>query len=248
MEKWQDPQTVALWILIACVVVFALAFLIVRLFQLRYRQAVASELEIAQQEITFREQLLDLQEKERVRFGADLHDNLIGKLLITQFKLQLSDDKQVVSDLLTDIIADARRISHDLSPPMLDAVSLDQLILNVLSMADSRFTIAFESDLRTEADVPVGWKMHLLRIVQEVITNSMKHSQASGLRLRLRITGKGLALSLSDNGKGFDPALKMEGIGMNTIALRAREIKAVYKFKSVPGRGVTFLLIHSFES
>ncbi|MNJ86401.1 Sensor histidine kinase ComP [compost metagenome] len=248
MEKWQNPQTIAFWIVIACVVVFSLSFLIVRLFQLRYKQVVESELDKAQQEIVFREQLLDLQEKERVRFGADLHDNLISKLLITQFKLQLSDEKQEVSDLLTDIIADARRISHDLSPPMIDQIPLDQLIMNVLTMANNRFSVTFESDLRNDINPPVSWKMHLLRIIQEVIANSMKHSQASELRLRLRVTDHWFSLSLSDNGKGFDAAPKTAGIGMNNMSLRSREIKAVYKFKSVPGKGVTFLLLHSFYS
>jgi two-component system NarL family sensor kinase len=243
MEKWQDQQTVAFWIVSACMVVFALSFLIVRLFQLRYRQVIESELQKAQQQIVFREQLLELQEKERGRFGADLHDNLLGKLLITQFKLQLSDNKQVVSDLLTDNIADARRIYHDLSPPMMDQVSPDQLILNALSLANNRFSIAFESDLRAEINPPVGWKMNVLRIVQEVITNSMKHSQASELHVRLRITDKWFSLSLSDNGKGFDITQKTEGIGMNTITLRTREIRAMHKFKSAPGKGVTFLLV-----
>lgn len=242
MQKWQNPETIAFWIGIVCTFIFVLAFLIVRLFRLKYKQTIETELGKIRAEIHFRQQLLDIQEKERVRFGADLHDNIIGKLIVVQLKNELSENKREITDLLATIIMDARRISHDLSPPMMEQIQLVQLIENTCSLAAEQFQIRFEQDLRFKAELPVRWKTHFVRMLQELMTNSLKHSGASELRIRLRVTPANICLQFSDNGKGFEPSQINQGIGMNTLSLRARELRAHYKLKSSPGEGVRFLL------
>lgn len=241
MEKWQNPETVALWILTGCAVVFLLALTIVRLFLGRYRQFAEAELESARAEIRFREQLLEVQEKERVRFGADLHDNLIGKLIVLQLKVQALGSSALSEDL-GGVISEARRISHDLSPPMIEHLSVEELLSGALSVLEPHFRTVTRFDVRAEADFSVHRKTHLLRIVQEVIANSVKHASATQLELQLRISEKHFCLVLSDNGTGFRDAPAHGGIGMRNIALRARDLQASCKFKSGKDKGTLFIL------
>jgi signal transduction histidine kinase len=241
MEKWQNSQTLATWLIVICVVVFLLAFWIVRLFHLGFARIVQTELKEARQQLHHREQLLEVQEQERMRFAADLHDGLIGKLLVAQLKHQLPDRQQELDGLLKEIIDDARRISHDLSPPLIEHSSLPDLIAGIIDPWQKAIPVRFEQDIRAEETLPDRIKIQFVRILQELLTNAIKHSEADHISIRLRYTPQWVVLRISDNGKGI-AASTGKGIGLHNVGLRMQHIGGHYRVQSTKNKGVSVLL------
>lgn len=241
MEKWQNSQTLATWLIVICVVVFLLAFWIVRLFHLGFARIVQTELKEAKQQLHHREELLEVQEQERMRFAADLHDGLIGKLLAAQLKHQLPGRQEELDELLKEIIDDARRISHDLSPPLIEHSLLSDLIVGIVATWQKVIPIRFEQDIRTEERLPDRIKIQFVRIVQELLTNAIKHSEADGITIRLRYTPQWIVLRIRDNGKGIASAAG-KGIGLHNVGLRMQHIGGHYRVQSAENKGVSVLL------
>src|SRR5690606_553709 len=172
------------------------------------------------------------QEQERVRIAADLHDSLIGKLTVLRIKNQSGYPLEQIDLLLGESIDEARRISHDLTPPMLEHISLDELLQNVLGGWSKSLYVAFYKNIIQETFIKPDVKMQITRIVQELIINIHKHSGATNVWVNLRITGNTIWMVVKDNGKGFDIATGKKGIGLQNIELRMLYLKGVHKIKS----------------
>jgi len=85
---------------------------------------------------------------------------------------------------------------------------------------------------------------HVYRIVQEVITNTLKHAQADHLTIQLIKKGDVLGITAEDNGKGFDLSLKdsASGIGLKNIEARVEKLNGELTFDSSPGHGFTVVI------
>jgi signal transduction histidine kinase len=85
---------------------------------------------------------------------------------------------------------------------------------------------------------------HILRILQEAITNVLKHSEATEIKIRLREKEGQLSFSITDNGKGFDTALlDAGGYGLRNMKRRCDEIGADLRFSSSPGKGANITVL-----
>jgi signal transduction histidine kinase len=80
------------------------------------------------------------------------------------------------------------------------------------------------------------------RIVQEQMTNILKHAAAGKVKINIRLTKKSIKLSISDNGKGFDPAVLKDGIGLENIKRRAEMFSGKCKLRSSPGNGCELMV------
>jgi signal transduction histidine kinase len=80
------------------------------------------------------------------------------------------------------------------------------------------------------------------RIIQEQLNNILKHAEATRVSIVLRQMDDGLFLSIRDDGKGFDPAAKAPGIGLEKIRRRAAVLNGELKILSAPGKGCELLL------
>ncbi|NJL74436.1 MAG: hypothetical protein HC892_04715 [Saprospiraceae bacterium] len=89
---------------------------------------------------------------------------------------------------------------------------------------------------------------NFFRVLQELITNSMKHAAASQISIRLWLTSKELRLEYRDNGKGFDSKTLNSklGLGMQNIESRMAMVKAKFKIESMPNQGVFATLNYMF--
>jgi signal transduction histidine kinase len=76
-----------------------------------------------------------------------------------------------------------------------------------------------------------------MRIVQESLTNIMKHADASRFEVKLLFERHGVQVQIRDDGKGFDPALEYDGFGLIGMTERARRIGRELTIASSPGRG-----------
>src|SRR5690606_28412729 len=145
MEKWLDPKTIALWIIIVLAVISLLAVSFIRLVRINFRRMVEQRLKESRMQLEHQKQLLETSvvAQERTRIAADLHDSLIGKLTVLRLKNQTQCDIQDIDLLLGESIAEARRISHDLSPPMLDHATLYELLKNTIAPWKEQFKVHF---------------------------------------------------------------------------------------------------------
>ncbi len=249
MEKWLEAKTVATWIIIALTTVIFLTFLIVKLFYFNFKQQIEIRLKESENKLEYQRKLVEtsimVQERERDRIAADLHDSLIGKINAIRLKNQLKYDFQDLNQSLEETMNEARRISHDLSPPMLDFTDIDEVVENMISPWKSYLKITYYKAINSGSYQRTELKLQITRIIQELMMNIYKHSEASQVIVNLKITNNRLILLLRDDGKGFDVTKASKGLGMRNIELRVSYLKGLYKIKS-GSRGTSSIFVFQF--
>jgi signal transduction histidine kinase len=246
MEKWQDPNVIALWIAISVVFVFTILLFVIKIMHAGYKRMMQANLRQARLQVEHQKKLVETgllaQERERTRIAADLHDGLIGRLSLVRMKSQVGAPVTEVEALLGESIAEARRISHDLTPPLLEFSRMEDLLDNLLDPWQQKLHISYRADVRTATDLPPEFKIQLLRIAQELLTNIIKHSGATQLQFAYRHTPKSIIMVVKDNGRGFDTATLKNGIGLNSLEMRAQYLNGKYALKSATGKGTKALV------
>lgn len=246
MEKWQDPNVIALWIAIVVVLVVTIILFVVRVMHIGYKRMTEANLREAQLKLEHQQKLMETnlvaQEKERRRIAADLHDGLIGKLTVIRMKSQIGAGPAEVETLLEESITEARRISHDLTPPLLEHSALHELIESLLDPWDRKLLVNYINDTRTAEDLSPQQKIQLLRVVQELLTNIIKHAQAQKVSVHLRHTRSYICLVVTDDGQGFDTTALKKGLGLGSMELRMQYLNARHKVKSAPGKGTRTII------
>lgn len=203
-------------------------------------------------------QLLAVQENERKRIAADLHDGIGQSLSLLKLstkaaikQLESSSPAAVAQALaglearVQGVLNELRRVCHDLRPSMLDDLgilpTLSWLLREVEQTAgDMKITQVVTVE---EAEVPEGLKSTVYRIVQEALCNIAKHAEASQVRVALLRTEDSLLLIIEDNGRGFDPdSVPMStdgrrGFGLRGMLERAQLSGGRYRMEAAPGKG-----------
>ena len=205
-------------------------------------------------------QHLTIQESERRRIAADLHDGLGQTLSLVKLSVEeaarsardgVSSKTAATLERLAPTVkaalAELRRISMNLRPASLD----DLGILATLSWYFREFEatcpkIRLERDIGVkEADVDDLLKIAIFRIVQEATTNALKHAGAERIMVSLNSEGDTLELLIEDTGRGFDlaavadPSNLDRGLGLQSMKERAELSGASYKIWSKPGKGTS---------
>ncbi len=247
MEEWQKSETIVLWLLIGVSFLVLLLIFIIVLTRMMFKKTIQRKAAEAQLKLDYQQSLLNAtiktQEKERKRIAADLHDALISKLTILQMKEENEESEQLIGES----ISIARRISHDLSPPLIEYASLTELIEEALRPWKQHMQVTFQVDIRKPIEFTVDFKIQLTRVVQEILTNISKHAKAKHLWVHLRQSPKGLALVIKDNGVGFSVEQKQKGLGLQNIATRVQYLDGVYKIKSKRNMGTTNLFFFNLK-
>lgn len=222
--------------IIVFVVVVLLTVSIVKLVYLNIKRQVEHQLNESKLQLAYQRKLIEtsilVQERERERIAADLHDALIGKLTTLRLQNQLTHKNNVIDGGLEESIAEARRISHDLSPPMLEFIELHELIGNVVQGWKVQLNIVYEQRITAAKESSAVFKLQLSRIMQELMTNIYKYAEAALVSIYLRVSEQGIMLLVADNGRGFDLGQVREGLGLKNIELRVLYLNGRFKMKS----------------
>ncbi len=198
------------------------------------------------------------QEEERARIARELHDTVAQDLrycrnLADKFK---GEEGEQISRLLEKSLSNVRNMSYNLAPP--DVIRND-LAANVLNLAqnfrersDVEFRLTIPDQLESSF-LSEDQNLNLYRIIQEALTNVIKHAQASEVTLLLRNENgdepKGIYIFISDDGKGFDPqkltARSTDGnhFGLAGMSERAELIGAKLVVDSHEGEGTQITVI-----
>lgn len=243
MWRWENQDQIVLWIWIG-IGLFFLTTLFITLLVINYlksikknKQKVSKLVRNTQKE--YRESMLLLQEQDRERLAEELHDNIISQLNLIRLNINDKKPEELNRDLKKSMQL-IRELSHNLTPPDLDEVELVDLIADYLNQINKNIEVIFSPmTIRTSISNPV--KLNLFRIVQELITNILKHAGATRVEVSLRISLNYLILTIEDNGRGFTIENQSGGIGLRNIQSRSQKIKAVYKLKTQPEKGTKFI-------
>lgn len=207
---------------------------------------------LKQQEINSLEAMMKGQERERERVGRDLHDR-IGSML-SSVKLQFSalegrltklEDTQrtqydKLSGLLDETVAEVRRISHD----MVRGTLADFGLLRALQDLGEALTAPGKLNVEMSAfgmedRLPPPFEVGVYRIVQECVSNVLRHAKATELTIQLTRSAYALNVLVEDNGRGFDPHAMTAGLGLSNIKERAAALGGTTSIDSALGRGTT---------
>jgi len=187
------------------------------------------------------EQLIEVQEEERSRIARDLHDGVNAKLAtVLLFVAQPAEkiNQNHISNCIKEAMQISRRISYDLLPPTLESFGLKGALFELFEeiQEQSKIQVTIQLDDHID-DIPQNKQLHVYRIVQESLQNTIKYAQASTIELIAEYNGK-LILTYKDNGKGMDFSTTPQlGLGLRNIASRSEMIPAQHEFHSELGKG-----------
>jgi signal transduction histidine kinase/ligand-binding sensor domain-containing protein len=222
----------------------------------RARRAHAAQAE-------FSRKLIASQEAERKRIAAELHDGLGQSLAIIKNRALLSlnspGDHERAAEQLGEIataaaeaIDEVKEIAYNLRPYQLDRLGLTRALEAML------LRVAAPSGLRLNTEVemidgllPSGSEINLYRVVQEGVSNILKHAQATEAHVAVRRSSRGgVEITIRDNGKGFDPTRAPAGegsprggFGLLGIGERVRMLGGHLQLTTTPGRGTVIRIM-----
>lgn len=169
--------------------------------------------------------ITNAQEKERERIARDLHDS-VGSMLAT-LKNDLLNQQENSGEikLLNQINEELRQISHDMMPATLQKFGIAAAIRSELERVKQLQNIEVEfREFGLDNSISKENQLHIYRIVQEAVQNSVKHSHASHITVSLTSADNILNLLIEDNGKGFSTGISSAGHGLNNMIIRAENI------------------------
>ena len=194
--------------------------------------------------------LQGVRETERKRISRELHDDLGQQL--TGLKLSLSwlgtrirDNKAVEVDDISEMrqqmdaaIGSVRRIAAELRPRLLDDLDFREALTwhttEFFKHSDIQCSLHLAAaDLVRDESLTTA----LFRIVQETLTNVVRHAQAKNVEVRLEVVDASLTLIVRDDGQGFDISARAGGIGIVSMRERCGAIGANFQIDSTPGQG-----------
>lgn len=202
-------------------------------------------------EARLEKQILDIADREKYRFGQELHDGLCQNLSgIAALSSTLSKKLATISgsaaaaadeitQLINETIREARDVARGLGPIGLKEAGLEGALETLSVNTERRFGVA--CNLSTNGSFPrlsQDIEVHVFRIAQEAVSNALTHGQAGQIDIGLTARDQAGLMSVLDDGVGL-PAEKnrLDGIGLHTMAYRARLIGGSLEVVRRSGRG-----------
>jgi len=197
--------------------------------------------------------MLQGQEAERNRLAKDLHDGLGGLLAGVKLKLSSIVSKVdsnahgrngAVDDVIHQLdysVDELRRIAHNMMPESLRYGGLAPALSDLCRyMGTPHIQVTFQ-DLGIKDHYPEQLRITVYRVVQELLTNAVKHADADEIILQCSELDNWLFVTVEDNGKGMDPtkADQAEGLGLINLQNRISLLNGQIETLSRPGEGTT---------
>jgi len=194
---------------------------------------------------------------ERNRMARDIHDTLAQGFTGVIVQLEAAADAtsnglaeeadehlRRAGDLARESLRDARRSVQALRPLALQDKGLCEALDNLIRKMTTGTTVRAMFSLQGEPrPLPGEWEENLLRIGQEVLTNALRHAQATEFHTNLVFGPNETRLELRDNGRGFDPEIKHDGFGLIGIEERVEGMGGRITIQSAIDKGTAVLII-----
>jgi signal transduction histidine kinase len=226
-----------------------------RVFERRSEQQKVVAQEAEQQMRLLSQQLVAAQEEERRKLSRELHDHVGQMLTALRMELGRIDRMRGSGDLrlgaaigesrqlVDDMVHTVRDLALGLRPSMLDDLGLQPALewqaRDFTRRSGVPVTVEISGNLDALSD---QHRTCVYRIVQEALTNCVRHANATQIRVTVRARHDALDASVSDDGVGLDPTRRAAGFGLRGIEERVRELGGSVHLHSVSGQGATLAI------
>jgi len=209
--------------------------------------------------------LISVQEEERKRISADIHDVVtqaltgIGYKALFCMEIIDTDREKLKNELdqltvnINEALHQSRQIISNLRPHILDDIGLVAAIRNLVNDFDQKFGMSINFSHPEQLEVNPDKGIALFRILQEALNNIRCHASATAVKIVLAIEESDqLSLIIRDNGCGFDSRrrrrfLRDSGLGLLTMRERAEDIGGTFRVFSRPGQGCKITVLVPME-
>lgn len=198
---------------------------------------------------------LEIQVQTMEHIGREIHDNIGQKLTLASLYTQqlsyenkaphISENIESISQLINNSLSELRELSKSLTSNSIESLTLIELIeqeclkINALQICQVQFIYKLETN-----NLNYQIKSISLRIIQEFLQNSIKHSKCKNITIDLYFKEKLMYFILKDDGIGFNSTkLNTKGIGLNNIKKRIEIIGGTYTLESKTEEGTQVTLI-----
>ncbi|MEZ4859309.1 MAG: sensor histidine kinase [Flavobacteriaceae bacterium] len=263
-QKKKQNQNIAIGLGGSLVTVSIIGFLLFKNTQRKQRIAEQEkELEIQKKEKILKDQELNAidamiagQEKERERLASDLHDSVGATLSAAKLQFDhLSKNKeklesmeelfQKTGTLLDQAYKEVRSMAHLKNSGVIAKKGLLPAIVTLAKNASATGQLSIEvQDFGLDEKLEPSLEITIFRIIQELVTNIIKHSEASEANISITQHQDMLSIIVEDNGKGFDVRQNhlKEGMGLGSIEKRIEHLEGTLEIDSTPHKGTSILI------
>jgi signal transduction histidine kinase len=264
-----DLQKLLWGSLLLGLVVALTAVIRLRVLERRSEDARTVAEEAGRQMRKLSQQLVATQEEERKKLSRELHDHVGQMLTALRMELGRIDRLRSSSDrvrrdhsgpqldsgsrvagavaecrqLVDDMVHSVRDLALGLRPSMLDDFGLQPALEWLVRDFGRRYGMPVE--LAVEGDLARISEPHrtcVYRVVQEALTNCIRHAQAERINVKVSGSNDSLAVSVSDDGVGLYPSRRPDGLGLRGIEERVRELDGVLTIRGSAGAGTTLMI------
>lgn len=197
--------------------------------------------------------IVQAQERERMDMAREIHDGPLQDVTALLQQLHMIDDKerqsariQRTEKIAKSVVRELRALCDELAPPWMDlgfTEALTELSERLSQAYDVQVSADYDDEIR-ELDIGNEKILSLLRIIQEAVSNAVRHGKADEINIAVHKDDDVLTLEISDNGSGFDSVninhetLRVEGHrGLASMTERMSLMKGKLKIESKSGEG-----------
>ena len=196
----------------------------------------------------FSQKLIEQIDAERSRISKDLHDDIGQSLAVVKSKLNLFTSGKIsqlegVDAEIGDILEQTRVLSHQLHPTALEKIGLERALHSIIEKTQSATDMIcnFDFDLG-ERIINLETSSQIYRIIQECISNTIKHAHASALKVSVEEKNGELIIQYKDNGIGISDSQDKLGLGLLTIQERTAIIGGRLDLKTGTNKGISLTI------
>jgi signal transduction histidine kinase len=244
-------------VIFGVILLLVMGLTLILFFYLSRKKILQKELEKKTLELNHQKEMLKAtivaQEAERNRIAQDLHDDISAKLnvvslsanfLIEEESVTPKETEEIINHILrvtNKTIESSRNIAHNLLPPILEKFGLGAALEELCDEFSKSKKVNVTSTIEYEAErLSKDDELHVFRIIQELMNNSMRHGKAKEIALNFKSEIENLSLSYRDDGLGFDTSTIgiQKGLGLRNIESRVSLLKGNITYKSENLKGV----------
>jgi len=217
----------------------------------RWEEQVASLQRLSTHNVELGEQLRQAAViEERQRLARELHDAVSQQLfaiamttaaikrMVTLHPERAAQQIELVEEMAAAAQAEMRALLLHLRPATLQDKSLREAVYELLEELSQKQALSISWEIEEVLDLPTGIEDHLFRILQEALSNILRHARAKTIFVKLFTLQGQVRLRIVDDGIGFDPEdEKLTSYGLSSMRERVNEVGGALDIYSAPGKG-----------
>lgn len=206
-----------------------------------------SQLLVSEMNKKMTDQYLNGLEDSNNRISRELHDGICNELLSMQMSVNQTSTEALTGQIQS-IRESLRTLSHQLSTPVFDHISLHQILsiyMDRLKHQENLKIHAYIEEDISKLKISSDKVLNIYRIIQECISNILKHAHAQNAYVTVSIVQENIDIIIEDDGKGFPSNgtySSHEGLGLRSVKERTSKLQGDYEIESTEGKG-TFIHI-----